>query len=191
MNNNTITKKNDQLARPLSELIPLIKEDLRSAKAAAEEAAQPYYVAAGEKLWEAKASSTGGWGKWLRKNFHLSEVTAYAYMRAAKKFSARRNIVYRTASEAYGDTKRHPGHRPEWHPPVHDVLKNLRTENYNLRQHEISESKERLLERKLALRLIDIGYKVLSVELHPDKGGSHDAMSRLNRVRKQLKHSIG
>jgi hypothetical protein len=35
----------------------------------------------------------------------------------------------------------------------------------------------------LALQLIDIGYKVLSVKLHPDKGGSHDAMRRLNKVR--------
>jgi hypothetical protein len=42
--------------------------------------------------------------------------------------------------------------------------------------------------RKLALRLIDIGFKILDKELHPDKGGSRNAMARLNRVRDRLKH---
>jgi hypothetical protein len=31
----------------------------------------------------------------------------------------------------------------------------------------------------LGLRLIDIGWKVLARELHPDKGGSREAMTRL------------
>lgn len=39
----------------------------------------------------------------------------------------------------------------------------------------------------LGLRLIDIGYKTLAKELHPDMGGSQDAMARLNRVRERLK----
>jgi hypothetical protein len=46
-------------------------------------------------------------------------------------------------------------------------------------------------QRNVARRLIDIGYKELAPQLHPDKaGGSHDAMARLNRVRDKLKHSI-
>ena len=35
--------------------------------------------------------------------------------------------------------------------------------------------------------VIDIGFKILVKELHPDKGGSSDAMSRLNRLRDRLK----
>jgi curved DNA-binding protein CbpA len=46
-----------------------------------------------------------------------------------------------------------------------------------------------VLEKNLALKLIGIGYKVLSIKLHPDKGGSHDAMRRLNRVRAKLKEA--
>jgi hypothetical protein len=33
------------------------------------------------------------------------------------------------------------------------------------------------------------GYKALAAKLHPDKGGSHEAMARLNRVRDNLKRN--
>ena len=48
----------------------------------------------------------------------------------------------------------------------------------------LQEDRER---HKLGLRLIDIGWKRLAAELHPDKGGSHADMARLNRVRDRLK----
>ena len=41
------------------------------------------------------------------------------------------------------------------------------------------------LHRDLALELIDIGWKALATRLHPDRGGSHAAMRRLNRVRQR------
>lgn len=184
------TKNGEQLARPLKVLVPLIKDDLRQADEAANQAGMPYYISAGEKLLEAKATNDKdvrpmNWVTWLNTNFHLSQTTAYRYMAAAKK-TARGKVTFTTVSEAY-EPRRHPGHRPDWIPPVHDVLKQVRTAALNLRQRDISLTKERDLERRLALKLIDIGYKVLSVELHPDKGGSHDAMSRLNRVRSRLK----
>ena len=43
------------------------------------------------------------------------------------------------------------------------------------------------LHRELAEELIDIGYRALATRLHPDRGGSKDAMTRLNRVRDELK----
>jgi hypothetical protein len=43
------------------------------------------------------------------------------------------------------------------------------------------------LHRELAEELVDIGYRALATRLHPDRGGSKDAMSRLNRVRDELK----
>ena len=54
----------------------------------------------------------------------------------------------------------------------------------------MSEAKERNLERDLALRLIRIGYSVLSKELHPDKGGSRNAQQRLNKVVKSLRECV-
>jgi hypothetical protein len=46
-------------------------------------------------------------------------------------------------------------------------------------------------QRALARRLIDIGYKALAKELHPDKGGSSEAMSRLGDVRRRLQMEYG
>lgn len=45
--------------------------------------------------------------------------------------------------------------------------------------------------QELAGKLIDIGYKELAREVHPDSGGSHDEMARLNRVRERLKGAFG
>ena len=41
--------------------------------------------------------------------------------------------------------------------------------------------------KALALKMIDAGYKILAQEYHPDKGGSTEAMARLNRIRANLK----
>ena len=43
------------------------------------------------------------------------------------------------------------------------------------------------LHRELALQVIDLGYRALATRLHPDAGGSRDAMARLNTVRHELK----
>jgi hypothetical protein len=43
------------------------------------------------------------------------------------------------------------------------------------------------LHRELAAELIDAGYRALATRLHPDRGGTKIAMTRLNRVRDELK----
>jgi hypothetical protein len=56
------------------------------------------------------------------------------------------------------------------------------------KQAKVDESK---LMHELAMKLIDIGYKVLAMKLHPDRrGGSREAMERLNKVRKILKGAL-
>jgi hypothetical protein len=41
--------------------------------------------------------------------------------------------------------------------------------------------------RELALQMVDIGFKALAIKLHPDRGGSHDEMERLNLVCDRLR----
>ena len=53
---------------------------------------------------------------------------------------------------------------------------------------EIAERKAR---DKVVSQLIDAGYKVLATKLHPDKGGSSEAMTRLNQAREQLRGDRG
>ena len=40
---------------------------------------------------------------------------------------------------------------------------------------------------ELSCRLVDIGYKALAKELHPDAGGTDEEFARLARVRERLK----
>src|SRR5262249_13344800 len=96
--------------------------------------------------------------------------------RRARPFSTLRQAI---------DPHRGAHHRPAWHEPVRRITSHVNVDA--LRQQEQDRKKEARLEHALAMQLIDIGYKVLATKLHPDKGGSASAMSRLNRVRQRLR----
>jgi hypothetical protein len=49
---------------------------------------------------------------------------------------------------------------------------------------------ERVLHRESALELIAVGFKTQAARLHPDRGGSTEAMTRLNRVRDVLNRIV-
>jgi hypothetical protein len=155
------------LQRPLRVLVPLISDYL----AHADEAGLPFKQAAGAKLSEARSQMRHGeWGPWLKRNVSLSQETARQYMIFAEAtqgqnprtlgFSSMNDFHRQTGSRAYRGVDE-------------GVQENV-------------ERARREAEKVLALRLIDIGFKILK-ELHPDKGGSSDAMSRLNRLRDRLK----
>jgi hypothetical protein len=59
---------------------------------------------------------------------------------------------------------------------------------YNADQAE--QLKELRAVNELARKVIDIGYRVLAKEAHPDKGGSTETMRRLNAVRRRLRASV-
>lgn len=182
------------VARPLSVLISLIQKDLEQASEAAKRASMPYYKAAGDKMLEAKASgqlSHGEFKPWIERNFKLSYSRAYQYMKFAKddkssepqNFSSMNDYHKQIGSSDYRSitTKR------SWHEDVRDNIERARIEAQRIKNENLSRQQERDEERKLALKLIDIGFKVLAKELHPDKGGTRGAMSRLSRVRDRLK----
>jgi hypothetical protein len=82
------------------------------------------------------------------------------------------------------------GDRPPRHQ-VHGDWKRVTTAARDLdrdlyAQERQTQDEEIRLRRDLAKELIDIGYKALATRLHPDRGGSKDAMSRLNDLRAQL-----
>src|SRR5678809_1540495 len=89
-------------------------------------------------------------------------------------------------SRPTGD-KSHASRKPSWQEPVREIIGKVDTETLNLKRDELKKADEREAQRELAGRLIDIGYKVLAHKLHPDKGGSREAMVRLNAVRDRLK----
>jgi hypothetical protein len=188
----TLTEQtSNTIARPLKVLVPLIREDLRRAEAAATEAAMPHHLAAGEKMLEARGQmSHGDFGPWLKREFKIGSTQAYRYMAAVeaqenfrpRKFSSVNEAL--KASGRYGYMPNKPRPQP-WHDPVKQIINRVDVER--LATESLRRAEEQRLQYKLALQLIDIGYKALAAKLHPDKGGSHAAMARLNMVRNRLK----
>lgn len=100
----------------------------------------------------------------------------------ARAFSSINEALRESGHKGYMPNKPRP---QAWHEPVKEAQVDI--DILNRRREALNRADEREAERKLALQLIDIGYKALATKLHPDKGGSRDAMSRLNRVRDHLR----
>jgi hypothetical protein len=179
---NVAVRKVHQIARPLKVLVPLIQNELITAN----EAGLEHYRRAGEMLVEAKEQVTyGSWGRWLSKNFELSQNQAIRYMRLARTpepysdtFTARDESITKTIGEK----------RSKLHATLKDLFKEAeKLDVPRLADERQKRDDEIKLHREMALQLIDLGYRAMATKLHPDRGGSRDAMMRLNEVRDQLK----
>jgi len=175
------------ISRPLKVLIPLIQNDLERG----DRAGMQFYADAGDKLIEAKEQVAHGyWGAWLSKNFTLNDSVARRYMRLARIREENRqngpsgSVLPRSLNEMLGETKR-AQQRRDAERKYKDVLRDLETDLYA--QEQQTRADEVQLHRDIALELIDVGFKALATRLHPDRGGSKEAMARLNRVRDELK----
>ena len=170
------------IARPLPVLVPLIQSELSAGNRAGIE----HYRRAGEMLLEAREQVAAfKWGKWLSKNFALSRQSAYTYMKLAERVREEPDLVNRGLQTVRSIVRPNTGTaHPHWRP-VFEAAKKIDVDEFtDTRQ---ARAEEMQLHRDLALELIDLGYKALATRLHPDRGGSRDAMRRLNRVRDELK----
>jgi hypothetical protein len=182
----TVQSEARTVARPLKVLIPMIQSELQQGNSAGRE----HYRHAGEMLIEAKDQvGHGQWTKWLSKNFDLSRSTAAVYMQWARQEDLSRGArqrPYASLREMRGDTERvredrQSKQQQDFRRVLRDVARDDFVQERQARNHEVQ------LHRELAEELVDIGYRALATRLHPDRGGSKDAMSRLNRVRDELK----
>ena len=181
-----------RIARPLKVLVPLIQEEL----IAGNEAGMEHYIKAGRMLNEVKDSGQvafGSWSRWLKNNFELGQRTAQDYMRVARKadeVGAKNEASFvfgNTIDKALGREERTIKSVTKKNKLKHlfdDIDKVNVTRMSNERKSRDDEIK---LHRDLALQVIDLGYRAMATRLHPDAGGSRDAMSRLNTVRHELK----
>jgi hypothetical protein len=186
MPNVAVARSKTQVARPLKVLIPLIQSELQQGN----DAARDHYRIAGEMLIEAKDQVThGGWGAWLSKNFELTSRTASDYMRWARlhaEIGTRPSDLPASLFEMKGGTERRREDRQskqqqDFRRVLRDVARDDFVQERQARDQEVD------LHRELAEELIDLGYRALATKLHPDRGGTKDAMARLNRVRDELK----
>lgn len=172
-------RKSTEVARPLKILVPLIKDEID----AGDKAGIEHYRRAGEMLLEAKEQvGHGEWRGWVERNFHLSLSTAQRYMTLVEMPRARGFTSLRQATGQRG------GGKVSWQQPVQEIAARVNVEA--LARDQLDREREQKMLHQLGHQLIDIGYKVLSAKLHPDKGGSSEAMSRLNKVRSILKEAI-
>lgn len=177
-------EKEPNVARPLRELVPMIRHELELGQSAGLE----HYQRAGAMLLEAKDQiEPQEWKGWLKRNFKLSYSTAVNYIRLAKVTQKKRRLSFTSMEEIVRPNRENQPHRA-WQEPVRLAINKLDIERMN--QERQNREREERLTRELALRLIDIGFRALAEKLHPDKGGSAEAMTRLNRVRDLLKRSI-
>jgi hypothetical protein len=205
-----------ETVRSPSELGPLIKEQVELGDMAAEEAGMPYYRKAGGYLLEAKIykKSKGEYSQeWFEDycrtntkttlypegrggrqgnlwiNAHREEVAAIEDARKKGKSTAHAHRkLSNTLDELRGASSVGRVYR-EYTDAVDAAVETARRQQLRVAEDRITEQKRT---QELARKLIDIGYKVLAKELHPDKmGGSKDAMSRLNKIRERLSHVYG
>jgi len=184
-------EESKSVARPLRVLVPLIKQDLTDANEASQRAGMPYRRAAGEKMIEARRQMNATeFDQWCQLNFKVGRRQANEYMNLARhnsgigdsqEFTSMRDVIHQTRNNP------NYGKPASWQAPVRESIDRAKREAERIRDESLNRQQEREAEQKLALRLIDIGWKVLAKELHPDKGGSRDVMARLNRVRDRLK----
>lgn len=168
------------IGRPLKVLIPLIQEELGAGNAAGLE----HYRQAGVMLLEAREQvAAGRWGVWLSKNFALGRQQASRYMRLAQREGRIEpdTSITEAIGERLSDRNRQTGH---W-KPIGKLTEKVPVNEF--KQEQRAEADEIRLHREIAAQLVDLGYRALATRLHPDKGGSKEAMARLNRVRIELK----
>lgn len=176
--------------RPLHVLVPLIRSDLDQAK----EAGIPYYKAAGEKLIEARRGgrmTIRELTEWSKRNFRVGRAQVLLYMSYANATSHLSAQAEHPSLHQYRKDRgdRQTVYPQAWHEPVKEALGKVDVDLLNRHRDAMKRDQEVRAEHQLALQLIDIGYKALATKLHPDKGGSRDAMARLNRVRDRLRKS--
>lgn len=197
----TIDKQSQgHLARPLSELVRLIKSDLKEMQNAEneifeslEQTLQKWRISIGEKLIEAKPQiKHGSFTDWIRETFPLLGIdAAREYMQMSKhqnltgvRVSGPQHFRKLTR-ESYKENKTGTA---KWRNHIQARLDAFEAEQFNIERADTDRAKEQKLIDDLALEIISIGYKVLATKMHPDKGtGSHEAMRRLNAARDLLK----
>jgi hypothetical protein len=170
-----------ELTRPLRVLVPMIQAEIK----AGDEAGIEHYRAAGEMLNEAKEQvAHGEWQEWIKRNFKLSAITARRYMAFARLQNGR-SRPFSNITQAIEPNRSSRIVPPSWHEPVRESINTVNVER--LKQERQSKEREEKLISEIAAKIIDIGYRALAAKFHPDRGGNHDAMARLNKARALLK----
>jgi hypothetical protein len=70
-----------------------------------------------------------------------------------------------------------------------DVLERIKTLQKQASKRAVERKTARDLQRYLEMKIIDAGYRALAAKLHPDIGGTGEAMARLTAARDELRRN--
>lgn len=192
-------------SRPLKELVPLIKSEIKLGF----QAGQRHWLAVGRLLVEARdhfpKSGPNDKGltfhEWVAENFAhpmtgepLAEVTVRKWMQGARivgDSSDRARAEPSVKSVTDNRSPNHVDYKPalDWQANVRKVQQSIDVEAL-AREAENKKATEREM-RELAKKIIAAGYRALSAVVHPDKpGGSTEAMQKLTKAKKWLEEAI-
>lgn len=183
----------EDLGRRAKEQLDMADEVQAEYRAIGEEKSAKHQIKAGEYLLRALPYINEPKTAYVERVTRRPYRTCQHHMEAAEKWLAQqKKITDGTAGQKYPNSVRGFSRESdagkdrryrEWTGPVDDVAARARAEQTKQIESRESEARAR---QQLAKRLIDIGYKVLAKELHPDVGGSREAMTRLTEVKNRL-----
>jgi hypothetical protein len=128
------------------------------------------------------------WDWFENQGFSFARRTAEENMAAARKY-------LKLKPRERADSRLKDILYPDYKQPSEEIKEKVR-KSIEMSRRILARAEEQRDEsdaiRELAIQIVDIGFKTLSAKFHPDrKGGSHDAMRRLNSARQLLKSYLG
>jgi hypothetical protein len=193
----TLSKNSDkQVARPLNVIAAEIKDEYKRGKTEATDVWRPHEERIGLLLIEAKTHfPSGGFEDWFnRQGFEFSYRTSQEYRKFASELGTlpdfvRREIFAPRATPVRMSHVTRPGYKPPV-PELKQIRDQAAARAAQILKGRAKRAKEQVVIKRLAVQIIEAGFKLLSTRLHPDKGGSDEGMRRLIAARGQLKHAL-
>jgi hypothetical protein len=194
--NKTITHRNDdkRVGQTLRAIVPQIKIKLKKMEKIAELATTSIRREIGRDLITARTlcdKTKVSFTKWLDNNFAMHQATAFRYISLAESPRSREYTSITEHLRAENPNYALPRQRVDdidFEPAGKKILSGISTGIFV--ERTLTESKEKALKKKMALELVDAGYRAISIKAHSDKGGSDEVMRRLTEVRDTLKDAI-
>lgn len=204
MNNHQVTKTDKELARPRTVIVMDIKHAFAEMRGAIGEVERKFKYRIGGLFIELRTTFEKGKSGTREFNDYCDDRDLPFKPHGRDEWMIYYNKLQRKISSAEDIPKRFPPLRSVTHKghvePVYTERKIAQEYKDKInaafkaqRRFEVEQQdceKEDELIHQLATKIVDVGYRVLSVKLHPDKGGSHDAMRRLGAAKELLKHAL-
>lgn len=124
----------------------------------------------------------GQWIPWVHEECGFSERQAQRYMLASNASLRESYLEDRKESNA----KHRAAHKARGKACAEEFIREAKEKFPEEEQETEAALEESDNRQEMASKLVEAGYRTLAKQLHPDVGGSHEAMTRLTDVRNTI-----